>query len=457
MTAIPKPIQKSIQRYNTPQILRISWYTTWGVSLLLLIISIYGVNSQRQAIKTVGKDAAPSVLTAQQLQDSFADMDASLANELLLKPGDNRQALLDFKKNQKKIANRLVAAAKNITYPEEEEIIKTLQFNSSAYFLKLQEARDAHKRGDAISTLSIYQSAANLMDRDIIPQAEKLSQVNSQALERTYAEQSVTNGGLGLLIVVTGLAQIAILIGIQLFLYQRMRRILNLPLLGATAIAVIFLGYTSGAFVGATNNLKIAKADAFDSLNALRKMRSLSYRANADESRYLLDRSNSARHEQSFNDKANKILMMSNESTSIESIIVNINQQRPTPGLSGLFSTGLNNITFAGEKEAAIATLKAWNDYLKIDKQIRQLATSAKINEAIALCIGTKPGESNYAFDRYKDIHTNLMELNKKEFEKNIEIGSDRVANFEIIATVALGSVAILTLFGVRPRLLEYL
>ena len=457
MTVIPKPIQKSLQKYNTPQILRGSWYTTWGVSLLLLIVSIHGINSQRQAIKTVGKDAAPSVLTAQQLQDSFADIDASLANELLLKPGDDRQVLLDFKKNQKKIADRLVAAAKNITYPEEEQIIQALQFNISDYFLKLQEARDAHKRGDAVSTLSIYQSAANLMDRDIIPQAEKLSQVNSQALEKTYAEQSVTNGGIGLLIILIGLAQIAALIWIQLFLYQRMRRILNLPLLGATAIAVIFLGYTSVAFVGATNNLKVAKVDAFDSLNALRKMRSLSYRANADESRYLLDRSNSARHEQSFNDKVNKILTIPDQKISIENIIANVNQEISTPGLTGLFSTGLNNITFVGEKAAAIDTLKAWNDYLKIDKQIRQLATSGKINEAIALCVGTKQGESNWAFERYKDLHTNLMEVNKKEFDKNIELGNDRVANFEIIAAVALSSIAILTLVGVRPRLLEYL
>jgi hypothetical protein len=457
MTAISKPTQNSVQRFNTPQILRNAWYTTWGVSLLLLIISIYGVNSQRQAIKTVGKDAAPSVLTAQQLQDSFADMDASLANELLLKPGDNQQVLLDFEKNRKKIADRLVAAAKNITYPEEEQIIQTLQFNSSAYFLKLQEARDAHKRGDAVSTLNIYQSAANLMDRDIIPQAEKLSQVNSQALEKTYAEQSIANGGISLLIAVVGLALVAILVTIQLFLYRRMRRVLNLPLLGATAIAVIFLGYTSSAFVGATNNLKIAKVDAFDSLNALRKMRSLSYRANADESRYLLDRGNSAKHERSFTDKTNKILMMPNNKTSIEDIINNIDQQRPTSGLTGLFSAELNNITFVGERELAIDTLKSFNDYLKIDKQIRQLASSGKINEAIALCIGTKPGESNFAFDRYKDIHTKLMELNKAEFDKNIELGNDRVANFEIIATVALASIAILTLFGVRPRLLEYL
>jgi len=87
---------------------------------------------------------------------------------------------------------------------------------------------------------------------------------------------------------------------VQIFIYQRMRLILNLSLLGTTPIAVIFLGYTVSAFVGATSNFKIAKIDAFDSLYALRKIRSLSYKANADESRYLLDRANSPKHEQSF-------------------------------------------------------------------------------------------------------------------------------------------------------------
>ena len=95
--------------------------------------------------------------------------------------------------------------------------------------------------------------------------------------------------------------------------------------------------------------------------------------------------------------------------------------------------------------------------FRSIDKHIRQLYRSGKVAEAIALCVGNKQGESNWAFDRYKNLHTELMELNKKEFDKNIELGNSRVENFEIIAIVALGSIAILTLFGVRPRLMEYL
>jgi hypothetical protein len=465
MTAISKPTQQLARKFNTLQILRSGWYTTWGISLLLLIISIFGVNFQRQAIKTVGKDAAPSILTAQQLQDSFADMDASLANELLLKPGTNQQAIANFDKNRKKIADRLVAASKNITYPEEEKIIQNLQFNSSAYLLKLQAARDAHQRGDLVSTLNIYQSAATLMDREIIPQAEQLGRVNAQELEKTYARQSYTSGGIGVSIAIVGLLLIAILVVIQVFIYQRMRRILNLPLLGATTIAIVFLGYTTSSFVGATSHLKTAKVDAFDSLYALRKMRSLSYKANADESRYLLDRANSKQHEQSFNDKINKILTIPPNFVreNIEYNIGNSQDRKKAQeltgleGLTGLFADTLTNITFVGEKELAVGTFKAFNDYLTIDKIIRQLSQSGKTAEAIALCVGTKPGQSNWAFDRYKNIHTELMELNKKEFDRNIELANSRVANFEIIAAVALSSISILTLVGVRPRLMEYL
>ena len=117
----------------------------------------------------------------------------------------------------------------------------------------------------------------------------------------------------------------------------------------------------------------------------------------------------------------------------------------------------MNNITFKGERELAIDTLKLFKEYLAIDKQIRQLSSSGKIAEAIALCIGTKPGESNWAFDRYKNKHTELMDLNKQEFEDNIKLGAQHLDNYEILAAVALSSIAILTLFGLRPRLMEYL
>jgi hypothetical protein len=460
-TSIPRPTAKLAKKFNTLQLLRYGWYATWAISLLLIAISILGVRQQRQAIETVGKNAAPSIITAQQLRDSFADIDASLANELLLKPGEDRQALADFEINRKKIADRLVDAAKNITYPDEEKIIKGLQLNGSGYFLKLQEARDARRRNDAIGALNIYRSAASLVDRDILPKAEELDRVNSTELQTSYDSNSVTNGGIALLIAVVGLVQIGLLVWIQLFLYKRMRRVLNLPLLGASAISIVFLGYALTALLGAADDLRVAKEDAFESMYTLRQARALSYMANADESRYLLDSANAKLHESAFKTKIAKIITLP-PGQSLANVIQRIPQadgdlQFQLAGFSGFYATQLRNITFKGELAATIEMLKALDRYLQIDTQIRQLYRSGKVAEAIALCTGSQEGQSNWAFSRYRKTNQTLREINEAVFKAKIENGTNRLNYFEYIAPIALGSVAILTLFGLRPRLAEYL
>ena len=461
MNSIPTPTHKIRTKFNTPQILRGSLYTAWGVSCLLLVFSISGVSSQRQAIKIVGKDAAPSILTAQQLRDSFADIDASLANELLLKPGENSQTLADFEKNQKKIADRLVAAAKNITYPAEESIVQTLQLKSSNYFLKLQSARDAHKRGDRVGALTAYRSAASLMDREILPKSVELDHVNYQELKNTYNGQSFYNIILAVWIAIIGLAQISILIVIQIFLYLRMRRILNLPLLGASTIAILFLGYTMNSIVSATVNLKIAKADAFDSIHSLRQARALSYMANADQSRYLLDTADSDKHDRAFKEKIDKLITIA-PSKSLQDIVSSIPrsagvQKFELSGFTGFYAEELKNITFKGELAGTVDTLTKLDDYLKIDAEIRRLYRSGKVTEAIVLCIGNQQGQSNWAFDRYQAANEKVRLINEAVFKEKIEAGTNNLKNFEMIAYMSIGSIAILTLFGLRPRLAEYL
>ncbi len=465
MDSIPKPTQKIGRKFTTPQILRNGLYAVWGTSLLLLVFSISGVGSQRQTIKTVGKDAAPSILTAQQLRDSFADIDASLANELLLDPVKNQKELTqvyaDFEKNQKKIADRLVAAAKNITYPDEEKIVQNLQFKGSDYFLKLQEARDARKRGDKVGALNIYRTAADLIDRDILPQAEQLDRVNSQELETIYSNQGTYNGVISLIVTLIGLALIGILVMTQLFIYQRMRRVLNLPLLGASAIAILFLGCTLNSIVSATTNLKVAKEDAFDSIHSLRQARALSYMANADESRYLLDTENKDKHDRAFKTKMAKIVTVP-QGTSLKSVIANLKnrsgeQKFQLSGFTGFYAEQLKNITFEGELAGTVETLTKLDDYLKIDGEIRQLYQSGKVAEAIALCTGNNPGQSNWAFEQYKAANQKIKLINEQAFEAKINTGFNNLNNFEVIACVSIGSIAILTLFGLRPRLAEYL
>ena len=299
---------KISQKLTTPQILKRGMYATWGASFLLLVSTITGVQGQRQAIKTVGKDATPSIITAQRLKDAMAGMDANAASELLVPSGQNPDAVKGYEERRQKAAERLVAAAENITFDKKErDPINTMQLGIGEYIAKIQQARDAHARGDKQATLLAYRAAAEIMDTKLIPAADTLDKANFEELERSYAQQGSASSGALLFILFFGLLTLGVLGALQVFLSRRMRRTFNPMLLGASAIAFIFLGYTTKAFLSASEHLKVAKEDAFTSMHALRQARALVYAANSDESRYLLDPEFAANHERAFFNKINKV------------------------------------------------------------------------------------------------------------------------------------------------------
>ena len=94
--------------------------------------------------------------------------------------------------------------------------------------------------------------------------------------------------------------------------------------------------------------------------------------------------------------------------------------------------------------------------YISIDQQIRQLEQSGKHQEAIALCIGSKPGQSNWAFDNFKNANTKNFDINQAEFDKAIKQAFQDIEGFEVGASVVLSAIALLVLCGLMPRLKEY-
>lgn len=468
MTTIRKLSTSSTKKLTTPQLIKSGLYITWGIGLLSFVTTILGVQEQRNAIKTVGKDTTPSVITAQRLKDGMAGMDAFAASEFLVPSRNIQSSFLEpvekdangtivqsYNERYRAITERLIAAANNTTYDEEREPIQTMQLGIGDYLTKIQQARDAHARRDQARTLAAYLTAAELLDTTLLPAADRLTQANVKALNRTYEAQRFGSARSLFLIAIVTLGLAGFLVMFQLFLSQRTRRTLNPFLLSATAIAILFLAHTIGSLLSASNHLKVAKEDAFDSMYSLRQARALTYGANADESRYLLDAKNAAIHEQAFFAKMNQIAAPPNGQT-LEQIILLAQQKTKLVGLTGFLGDGLSNITFPGEREALIETLSALSNYLKIDQQIRQLQQSGKYREAIALCTGTNPGESNWAFDEVRRTNQKAYDVNDKAFKEAITQGNQDLAGFEIKSAIAITAIALLTLLGVMPRLKEY-
>ncbi len=446
---------KTNKKLTTPQLLKVGLYASWSVSAVVLGISIVSVQAQRYAIKTVGKDAAPSILTAQRVKDSLAGMDAEAVNDLLIKPGAT-QTNPGYEERRQKFAERMVAAAENITYGDaERKPIQTLQLVSQDYIAKLQQARDFHADGKEPEAIAAYRSAAEILDKILLPAADELDRVNSEQLDKAYDQQFSAIAGFLFLIVVSGLLLLAALAGLQWFLNARMKRVLNPALLGATVLAIGFLGYTIHALSAASSNLSVAKLDAFTSLHALRKVRSLMYGANADESRFLFDTTLAKQHERAFFNKAEQIAKIPPGETpqSIASDLATIGQ---TDRFQGFLGDESANITFPGEREATSQLLLKFGTYLDIDRQIRQLEQSGNRPAAIALCTGTNPGQSNWAFDEFKKAHDTVYNINLKAFDGSIEQGFQELEGFEFKSLIVILAIVLLILIGLQPRLKEY-
>jgi len=468
MATITQKSTKAIKKLTTPQLIRSGLYIVWGAGLLLLTTTILGIQEQRNAIKTVGRDAVPSIITAQRLKDGMAGMDVFAASEFLVPSSNTQSSFLEplqkdvdgatiqsYNERYRSVTERLIEAANNITYDEEREPIQTMQLGIGEYVAKIQQARDAHARRDQAGTLAAYLSAIEILDKTLLPAADRLDQANLKVLDRTYGEQRFASARSLFLIAIVTLGLAGILVMLQLFLSQRTRRTFNPFLLSATAIALLFLVHTIGSLLSASNHLKVAKEDAFDSMHVLRQARALAYGANADESRYLLDVRNAATHEQAFFNKLNQIAAPPSGQT-LEQITLLAQQDTKLTGLTGFLGEELSNITFPGERQAVIDNLSTLSQYLQIDKQIRQLQQSGKYREAIALCVGNNPGESNWAFEQFKKANQKTYDVNDKAFKDAITQGDQDLEGFEVKSTIVTITIALLALLGVMPRLKEY-
>jgi hypothetical protein len=438
------------QNLNTPQTLWGYLYVIWALDILLLIASITGARAHRDAIQTVGKDAAPSIIHAQHIKTALADMDANAANALL-----GESAMPEAYENRRvEAATALIEAAKNITYPGEQAPIEAIQVAMGTYERLVQEARDLHGAGDA-SFVNAYGEAARVMDTELLPKADELDAVNHDQLQNAYRAHSTKSIAGIVFLLVAGAILLGALIAVQKFLNKRTRRVLNPMLILTTLVTLGFVLYTFGVLGAEREDLRVAKNDAFESIHALWRARAVAYAANADESRYLLDLTHGGVHEQHFKQKADA-LATHDSGTTFERILETVRDGKKADGFTGYLADELNNITFDSEREAAADTLALFVEYLRIDGEIRNLQRTGKHAEAIKLCIGTGKGESNWTFDQFDQALDKTLKINQTAFDIHVKRGFDLLSHFEIKASIIAVITAVLAFLGIIKRIQEY-
>lgn len=438
----------------------------------VIAVASAGIASDFQAI---GQGDAPEVNAATGLYFSLNDMDAQVANVLMVGndtalAAGRAQDMATYASDRATADTDLQQAAVTAAgSPAAQGELRTVlndvgQYEALAADAILTDQQSAGVAGapghTPAAALAYYRQATDLMRTGILPTVSSLTSVNAGRLDASYqsGESAATTGIV--LVVVAGILLLAALVLFQLFLTRRFSRIVNPALAAAT---VLTLGVTIAAAVhlGADKtHLTVAKVDAFDSVLALSQGRAVSYDANADESRYLVDPGRAAQYQQAFQTESQQLANVGNVGifgydAALATDISAYDKNNGDVRFGGYLGAEFSNITFPGERAAAVRTLLAYQAYERTDRELRAMAKT-NLAAAVAFDIGTAPGQSDWAFNRYSAALSSVIAINQNAFTAAVAAGEGGGVWNGTLPAVAAALLAALVLLGVRPRLAEY-
>ncbi len=443
-----------------------------AVALGAVLAAIFG--SVANGVRTIGSQAAPEVSASTDLYFRLNDMDAQVANILLVGGRhdlglDRAQAQAIYSQDRRSADHDLEqAAAVAGTSPAAQRAVRSVLDKLGSYedlvgqISYLEDAGPGQPGRPPAAALALYRTATDLLRTGILPSARDLTTANAGVLAATYnAKRSQAIIGI-IAVLVLGLALLALLVGAQLYISATHRRLLNPALAAATLVAVIVTAVGATVLAAQSRHLFVAKQQAFDSILALSQARAISYDANADESRYLVDPGRATVYQQAFESESQQLTRLPTPGifgydAALAKAITAYRANNADVTFGGYFGVEFRNITFTGERAAARKTLLAYQIYERYDRRLRALNARGDLSGAIAFDTSLAPGNSNWAFYHYDNALVALIGINQNAFSQAISASEHGTAGWtDWIPAAAIALIVILTIAGARSRLAEY-
>jgi hypothetical protein len=442
--------------WPTPRVWKAYRLAIWVLGALLALHGASTLAIAKRALLTISKDTVPSIIAAEEIGYALADLDANVANALLGTPQHRQLAANTIEKERVTVTDRIIDAAENITYGDaERQPIRELTRNLGLYLERAAEARLRLEQGDAGGARATYWQATEILHKNLLVAAASLDAANKSQLEAAYESGIKETEGAEVVSCLLGAMLVAALITLEIKLARRTRRIISLPLVLATLLAMILPVLLAYRFTAARSSLRVAKADAFDSVHALIRARAIAYDLNGDESRFLLDPGDAHGFGAVFKSKVAQLTTNPLAPTP-STVELAVRKRSTKPKESGLFWDELDNLTFPGEYDTASRMVGGFRSYMTIDAKIRKLAASGNLPDAIELAIGDRPDESNAVFARMDDALVSTVAINRAAFDREMSGTEESLTATERVSIVLSLFIAGLTWLGLRPRLREY-
>ncbi|MFG3438289.1 hypothetical protein ACGF0J_13690 [Nonomuraea sp. NPDC047897] len=421
--------------------------TLAGLSLLalalLLAAVLAGAASSSAGLRTIGHDAGPQVLATTGLYRQMSEMDALVAEALLLgrEYGPQQQAdLTGYDQRRLEVSESLLKAYRlALDDPAERRTVESLieglgRYERLAAWARLLDRQSGHTAGRPPDhVVEAYQQATDLMHRELLPQAYNLTLETGTIVRRAHAAERSATSLARSAVIVAGLLALACLLTLQIYLARRFRRVFAPALLVAVVLAA------AGAVTGTAllnrqgQALEEAKRRGFDVVLTLTRARAISRSMHGDQSRYLLDRVRKDTYEHIFLDKARTIAAVESTSLPDYQSRLHLNFQGLLGGLTG------------HDRRRLFA---AYQRFQRADARMRTMPAGAAIK--------FWDGELAEIYEGYDKVLEELVRRHESDFERAIDRGDEALERLWQSIPAGLAAGALLVLAGVRPRLREY-
>ncbi|GLW09560.1 hypothetical protein Misp01_46890 [Microtetraspora sp. NBRC 13810] len=433
---------------------------------LLFTATALTIGNARDGLQVIGHDAGPQVVATADLYFALSDMDAQVANVLLIGRevglGKGRQEALNRYDQRRAEASRAVLQAAELAIGDgtEQMTVRSVldglgRYERLAAQAILLDEQAGHPAGPPPQrVIDLYRQATDLMRLDLLPKAYNLTLDSGTIVRKTYEEESsAVTTGRGL-VIVAGFGTILVLVGLQVYLARRFRRVTNPALVAATVAVAVLTVSAASLLTTEAAELRMANDDGFTSVLALSRARAIGNTMHGDQSRYLLDPERADTYEQVYLDKSQSVLYT--PGGNLEKYYAGVDKAvggyRDRPDFLGFLGAEAANITLPGQRAAVREVLGDYRDFQFQDRAMRLDVQRDQVRSAIALRMGPLAG----AFENYDKELVGLIDLHKDAFDQAIRDGDDALSGWDLILPGAAVLAVLLILAGVAPRLSEY-
>ncbi|MFE9657977.1 hypothetical protein [Micromonospora sp. NPDC006431] len=406
-----------------------------GLVALGFVVGLVGFAGVRQRVDLIDGVTSRSgalVVAAQDLYRALSDADATAASAFL-SGGVEPVAQRDRYQNDVAAAAAAlsVIAAGRSGDGARDGAVGVIAAELPVYTGLIETARAYNRQGLPVGA-AYLREASGLMRQRMLPAAQQLYRSVTAELDRARG------GGAGFpwIAVLLGLVAIGGLVRTQMWLTRRTNRVFNIGLVGATAAAVVLVGWLGVSAVVIGARLDASDRDGSAQVDRLVQARVAALQARADESLTLVARGAGGDFDKDY--------------TAVMARLIG------PDGHGGLLRDVAERAADEPTRAAADRAAGQARDWLAAHQKLRQLDDGGRYTEAVTAAVGSDPGATASIFNELDGMLASAITRNSDRFEADARSARRGLSGMDVGVVVLAGLMVIGAAAGIQRRIAEY-